>query len=223
MAERTSPEPSAPPPGVALLDAVARMRPVRPRVPVRALAAVLGVGLVLPVVMLMRGTRADLPFLPVAWVVAMAAAWTVGVVLPLAAAVLPRRGEVLPEAARAAQVAALCAAALVLLGLVATVDAPGKTTIPTSFARAWWHCASFGLKVAVPVLLASALVMRRLYPLGSWRVAAALGTGGGALGGLTLHFICGYGGGLHVGLAHAGGVVLSALLGALVLPPFLRA
>jgi len=58
--------------------------------------------------------------------------------------------------------------------------------------------------------------------VGSWRVAAALGAAGGALGGLTLHFICGFGGGLHVGLAHAGAVVLGAGIGALVLSPFLR-
>jgi hypothetical protein len=212
---------SAPPPGAALLDAVAKMQPVRTRVPLRTLVLVLAVGLVWPVIAVLRQTRADLPYLPLAWVVTMALVWTAGVVAPLWAAILPRRGEVLADGTRAARMAAACASLLVLLGLVATVDSP-ETSIPADFAAAWWHCASFGLRVAIPVLAVSALVLRRLYPAGSWRVAAALGAAGGALGGLTLHFICSYGGGLHVGLAHAGGVVLSALAGALVLPIFLR-
>ena len=152
----------------------------------------------------------------------MALAWAAGVVAPLVAALIPRRGEVLADGARAGRVAAVCASLLVLLGLVATVDAPGKTTIPESFVRGWWHCVTFGLKVAVPVLIASAVVLRRVHPVGSWRVGAALGAAGGALGGLTLHFICGYGGGLHVGLAHAGAVVLGAGVGAGVGAPFLR-
>jgi hypothetical protein len=225
MAEPSNGPPGTtpPPPNSALMAAVSAMGPVRTRVPWRALVVVLAAGLVWPIAAVVRRTRADLPFLPVAWVVAMAVAWTVGVVAPLAAAVLPRRGEVLPDAGRAGRVAALCAALLMLLGLVATVDAPGKTTIPASFARTWWHCASFGLRVAIPVLIVSALLMRRLHPVGSSRVAAALGAAGGALGGLTLHFICGYGGGLHVGLAHAGGMMLAAALGALVLGPLLRA
>jgi hypothetical protein len=221
MPERDDEPVTAPPPAPALLAAVGHMRPVRTRVPRRTLLVLLAVGLVWPVAAVVRQTREDLPFLPVAWVVVMALAWTVGVLLPLGSAVLPRRGEVLPDTARAGRVAAICAAMLMLLGLLATVDAP-QTTIPESFSRAWWHCASLGLRIAAPVLLVSAVVLRRLHPVGSWRVAAALGAAGGALGGLTLHFICGYGGGLHVGLAHAGGMALAAVLGALVLSPFLR-
>jgi hypothetical protein len=222
MAELIDEPVTAPPANAALLQAVGTMRPVRTRVPLRALLLVLAVGLVAPIATVVRRTREDLPFLPLAWVVAMALAWTAGVVAPLVAALLPRRGEVLADAGRAGRVAAVCASVLALLGLLATVDVPGKTTIPDSFPRAWWHCVSFGLKIAAPVLIASALVLRRLHPVGSWRVAAALGAAGGALGGLTLHFICGYGGGLHVGLAHAGGVAIAAAIGALVLPPFLR-
>jgi hypothetical protein len=198
------------------------MQPVRTRVPARTLVLVLAVGLVWPVLAVLHRTRADLPFLPLAWVVVMALAWAAGVVAPLVAALLPRRGEVLADAGRAGRVAAACASILVLLGLVATVDAPGVTVMPPSFAHGWWHCVSYALKVAAPVLIVSAVVLRRLHPVGSWRVAAALGAGGGALGGLTLHFICGYGGGLHVGLAHAGAVVVCAGIGALVLSPFLR-
>jgi hypothetical protein len=222
MAEPGQPPGDAPPPGAALLQAVGTMQPVPTRKPARALLVLLGIGLVWPVVAVIAGTRDDLPFLPVAWVVVMALAWAGGVVAPLVTALLPRRGEVLPDAGRAGVVAAACASILVLLGLVATVDAPGATAIPRSFARGWWHCLSYGLKVAAPVLIASAVVLRRLHPVGSWRVAAALGAAGGALGGLTLHFVCGYGGGMHVGLAHAGAVVVCAGIGALVLSPFLK-
>jgi hypothetical protein len=38
-----------------------------------------------------------------------------------------------------------------------------------------------------------------------------------------LLFICPVGGGLHVGLAHGGDVVIGALLGLLLLPRLLRA
>jgi hypothetical protein len=216
------PEPGQPPPpGGPLLEAVGSMRPVRTRVPARTLLLLLVVGLVAPVAAVIHRTRPDLPFLPVAWVVVMALAWVGGVVAPLLAALIPRRGQVLPDGARAGRIAALSTALLVLLGLVATVDAPGRTVIP-DFPEGWWHCVSFGLKIAAPVLLASAVVLRRLHPVGSWRVSAALGAAGGALGGLTLHFICGYGGGLHVGLAHAGAAVLAAGIGAVVLAPWVR-
>jgi hypothetical protein len=198
------------------------MRPVRTRAPWRTTALVLGVGLIAPVAAIVHRTREDLPFLPLLWVVGMAMVWAAGVTAPLLAALLPRKGEVLPDTARAGVVAAASASLLVLLGLVATVDAPGRTTMPPSFLEASWHCLSFGLKVALPVLLVSAVALRRLHPVGSWRVAAALGAAGGALGGFTLHFICSYGGGLHVGLAHAGAVVVGGVLGALVLPPFLK-
>lgn len=210
-----------PPPGAALAGAVAAMQPVRTRVPIRALLLVLAVGLLWPIVAVVGSRRADLPFLPASWVVVMALVWTGGVVAPLVAAILPRRGQVLADTARAGRVAAVCSAVLVLLGLVATVDV-AETVIPRSFPAAWWHCISYGLRVTAPVLLIGALVLARKHPVGSWRVGAALGAAGGALGGLTLHFICGYGGGLHVGFAHAGGMVVGALVGAAVLARVLR-
>ena len=107
-------EPGVPPPpaSAALLEAVRTMRPVRTRVPARDAAAVLAVGLVWPVVAVSLGRRGrTCPFLPVGWVVVMALAWTGGVVAPLVAALLPRRGEVLADTGRAGRVAAVCAAA----------------------------------------------------------------------------------------------------------------
>ncbi len=216
-----------PPAGPALLAEMAALRPVRTRVPARtalllvlaaaaaALATVLGVGL-----------RRDLPALPRGWVIAAAAVWAAGVLLALLAATLPRRAEVLPDTGRAGRVAVLVAAALLVLGLFATVNAPGVTIIPAAtfgaFAARWWHCTRLGLALALPLLLLGGLLSRRIFPVGAARIAAALGAAGGAAAGLALHFVCPIGGGLHVGLAHAGVVSLAAGLGALLLPRVLR-
>jgi hypothetical protein len=214
----------APPPGPALLGALADLAPVRARVPRRALAAILAVGIVYPAsVLVLNGPRRDLPFLPVAWVATMALLWAAGVLLPLGSAVLPRRGEVLPSAARAGGAALAAAVVLLAAGLFATMDAPGKTVVPASSSRAILHCLKFGVAVTAPVLLVGAFALRSLHPIGAARVAAAVGAAGGALGGLTLHFLCPLGGGLHVGLAHAGSVVVGALAGALLVGRFVRA
>ena len=212
-----------PPPGATLLSAVEKMKPVRTRVPALVLALLVGVGCITPVFALWKGVRVDLAFLPIVWVVLMAAVWAAGAALPLYAAVVPPRGEVLPDTARAGRFAFGAAAVLLLLGLFTTVNAPGHTFIPAqAFDSAWRHCITFGLRVTVPVLLVSLLLLRRSLPVGGLTVAAAVGAGAGALAGLTLHFICSIGGGLHVGLAHAGGVVVGAVLGMLTLPRFLK-
>jgi hypothetical protein len=77
--------------------------------------------------------------------------------------------------------------------------------------------------VSLPLMLTGALLLRRLFPIGSARIAAALGALGGATAGLVLHLSCPIGGALHVGLSHAGGVALGAALGMLLLPRLLRA
>jgi hypothetical protein len=206
-----------------LLAAVGDMRPVRLRVPWRSALVLLAVGALFPIyVLAVRRLRGDLADLPPLWVAAAASWWGIAVAATLASAVAPRRGEVLPNAMQAGRAAVLAAVALVALGLFGTVDAPGKTLPPPSFAWGWWHCTRFGLGVTGPLLLVAAFMLRRLHPLGARSIGAALGATGGALAGLALHFLCPYGGGAHVGLAHGGGVVLGAALGALLLGPFLR-
>lgn len=217
-----------PPPSPALLMALQGMQAVPTRVPGRSLAVIAAAAAVVPAIAFLRhGPRQDLGALPTVWVVAMALAWAAGLLVTLVPAVLPRKGEVLPDAARAARFALVTAGTLMLLALVATVDAPGHTQIPeagaAAFGRRWWHCASMSLTIIAPVLVAGALVLRRLFPIGAPKVAAALGAAGGAIAGLTLHFICPIGGPLHVGLAHAGAIVVGALLGALFLSRILRA
>jgi hypothetical protein len=217
-----------PPPPAALLAELEGMKPVRTRVPARTVAALGLLLAAIPVAALLAfGPRLDLAALPVAWVALVALAWAAGLAFTLLAAAWPPRGEVLPDTARAGRTALAVAAGLLLLGLGATIDAPGVTIVPErtwqAFAHSWWGCALFGVQAAVPTLIASALLLRRLFPIGATWAGAAVGAAGGAAAGLTLHFICPVGGGLHVGLAHGGGVVIGAALGLVVLPRFLRA
>jgi hypothetical protein len=217
----------APPPGPALLAAIEGMKPVPTRVPGRALAALLALGAAWAIGAVgLHGVRDDLPELPLLWVVGTALAWAAALTAVVVAVALPPKGEVLPDTARAGRVAVMATAGLLVLGLCVTADAPGETIMPketfAGFGRAWWHCARFSLESLIPVLALGALMFRRAFPIGSYKVAAALGAAGGAAGGLALHFICPVGGGLHVGLAHAGGVAIGAIAGMLILGRWLR-
>jgi hypothetical protein len=216
-----------PPPGADLMAAMNDLKPVRTRRPRLAAAVLALASLGVPAGYLMIARwRTDLGALPMPWVVGMAVAWAIGLGAMLLTATLPRRGEVLPDTARAGRTTLAVTALLILLGLLVTVDAPGKTYVPpgtpAAFAEHWWHCVSFSLKLGLPLLVAGGLLLRRLFPMGGARVAAALGGIGGAAAGLALHFTCQIGGGLHVGLAHGGGVAVGALLGMLLLPRLLR-
>jgi hypothetical protein len=220
-------DPDLPPVGAALLAEIDAIKPVPTRQPARA-ALLLGLAAgAIPVIYLLAiGPRQDLTVLPLGWVIAAALAWIAGVLAALLAATLPRRGAVLPDAGRAGWAASLVAAGLLLLGLFATVDARGSTLVlePTwaAFCSGWLHCTSHSLTAALPLLVLGGLVLRRMFPVGGVRIAAALGAAAGATVGLALHFVCPIGGGLHVGLAHAGGVTLGAVLGMILLPRLLR-
>jgi hypothetical protein len=63
-----------------------------------------------------------------------------------------------------------------------------------------------------------AIFLRGALPVGSRWVAAALGAGGGSLGGLMLHLHCPVVDGIHVGLVHGGVVGMAALLAAALVP-----
>jgi hypothetical protein len=166
--------------------------------------------------------RRDLHALPPLWLASVAVVWLAGFLIPLATALLPVAGQVLPDSTKAGRTAVLTALTLVLVGLLFTVDAPGVTILPATtwagFLHLWWHCVSFSLKISVPAIVVGALVLRRLAGASLVRLGAAIGAAGGALSGLTLHGYCPFGGAAHVGLAHGGGVVIGALIGALWLP-----
>jgi hypothetical protein len=162
--------------------------------------------------------RPDLPALPRWWTSFMAAAWFGGFLVPLAAALLPRRAQVLPDAARATSLALVSAVALILLELGCNVTAPGRTLFFADvkpFFRVGSGCVVFELELmCLPVLLAL-LALRRVLQTGAWRVGAALGAAGGALGGMYLQFLCPYGGRFHTAVMHGGGVLVCAAVGAL--------
>jgi hypothetical protein len=216
-----------PPPSATLLADIAKMRPVRTRVPLWTLLIVAAATAVYPVAALaMYPLRRDLFALPRPWVVCVALTWLAGFIVPLTLAVMPRPGQVLPDGARAGRAAVLASLTLVLLGLLFTVDAPGVTIVPSSiwdmFRHYWWGCVSFGLKISIPAVLVAAAALRKVAVSRLPALGAAVGAAGGALAGLVLHALCPVGGAFHVGFAHGGGVVLGALLGALWLPVLIR-
>jgi hypothetical protein len=217
-----------PPPSAALLADVAKMKPVRTRVPLWSLLIVALATSVYPVAALaLYPLRRDLSALPHAWVLGVGLVWLAGFIVPLTLAVMPRASQVLPDGARAVRAAVLACLTLVLMGLLFTVDAPGLTVMPSSiwdmFRRHWWGCVSFGLKISIPAVLVAAVVLRKVAVSRLRALGAAVGSAGGALAGLALHARCPVGGAWHVGLAHGGGVVIGSLLGALWLPILIRA
>ena len=216
-----------PAPSANLLASMQELRPVRTRIPLRTLLVVAAAACVFPIsAIALYPLRRDLTALPPIWVAGVALVWFAGFIFPLMAALLPAPGQVLPDGFRAGRTAFLAALTLVLMGLLFTVDVPGVTILPKTtwagFAHLWWHCVSFSLKVTVPAVGVAALVLRNVVAAHLSRLGAAVGAAAGALSGLTLHGLCPYGGAPHVGLAHGGGVVIGALIGALWLPLLVR-
>jgi len=210
--------PAPPAPSPALLEAMARVTPVRLRRPGRAFAFVAAASAAFAGAWLAAfPARPDLPFLPRLWFGALALGWFAAFLGPLAAAMIPRRGAVLPDAPRAGRLAAAAVLVLLFAGFALTPSAPGHT-IFFEGARAQvagvLRCMTFALLIALVPLLFGIVALRRVLLVGSARVTAAVGAAGGALGGLVLHLLCPAGGAVHVGLGHGGGVAVAALLGA---------
>jgi hypothetical protein len=222
LGEATGVDAPPPPPSPELLRAVDGMKAVRTRGRFVAAALVALAGLVGPVIALCRGPlRRDLSGLPIGWLVAATALWGAAFALSLAAALVPRRGDVLPAPGRASRVATVAMASVALFALFATVAVPGLSMQPAE--RGWTlfdsclHCVGTVAKVAIVFLLVGLLALRRLVPVGGSRIGMALGAAGGAMGGLLLVFICPFADTSHVVLGHVGGVVLAAAAGALLM------
>jgi hypothetical protein len=214
----------APPPAPSpeLLRAIGDMKPVRTRTRFGAAAVVALVGLVGPAIVLMRGPlRRDLAALPVAWVVVAAVLWGAAFLASLAAALVPRRGDVLPAPSRASLWSGAAIAWVALFSLLATVGVPGVSMLPAE--RGWTlfdsclHCIGTVGKVAIVFLVVGLIAVRRLVPVGGTRVGMALGAAGGAMGGLLLVFICPFAITAHVVGGHVGGMLLAAVAGAVMM------
>ena len=215
---------SPPPPlSPALSAAVAATTPVRTRTRFGAFAVVLVAGVLWPMVTIGRGKlRGDLGALPPWWVAAGAVLWAAAFLGSLAAALIPRPGDVLVSPVRAVRVGVAAIVTLGLFALLATVPAPGVslrsqdlglTVLQTSVG-----CGRLVVQMAAVILVVGVIVLRRAVPLGGRRLGVGLGAAGGAIGGLALHFLCPIAETAHVVFGHVGGVVVAALIGAAVFP-----
>ncbi|HEX4458283.1 MAG TPA: NrsF family protein [Polyangia bacterium] len=209
--------PTPPPPSPALRAIVSGVQPVRTRRPLRMFALLVGVSAVYLALWLTRfHHRRDLGYLPFTWWLFLGVAWIGGFVMPLAMAVVPRRGAVLPDGARASTATFAVAAVLLVLAFAFTPAAPPHTYIPQGAHDSMAmirHCMTVGLAFAIGPLAIGLVFLRRLLIVGGGRLMAAVGAASGALAGLLLHIICPMGGALHVGFGHGGVVVIAGLLG----------
>jgi hypothetical protein len=211
--------PMTPPPmGDALEAAVAGAKPVAPRRPARQWLLLLAVSLGYAGALLgIMHARVDCGELPIAWLVGAGAAWLAGFAVPVYLATVPRAGDVTPRWSLAAAAAIVCAVGFVALGLLVHPHGPDTADAPTLWAgRA---CLGIGVATSIVPVALGALFLRRTLPVGARWCAAALGAGGGSLGGFVLHLHCHVGNATHVGIMHGGAVVVSALVAALVVGP----
>jgi hypothetical protein len=206
------PPPAPPPLSPRLEDELADLTPVATRRPVRQLALLVAVSLVYAAGMLaMLSTRRDLHQLPMVWLVGAGLAWLFGFVAPVYLATVPRAGAVTPRWRLAGISAVIGTIGFVALGL--SVHPGGATADWALFVRGY-GCLEYGLATALVPVVVGAILLRGALPVGSRWIAAALGAGGGSLGGLMLHLHCPIKDRLHIGLMHGGVVGIAALLAA---------
>jgi len=210
----------APAPLSQLLEVeLAQLTPVATRRPMRQLALLVAVSLIYGAgVLTMLTLRRDLHELPMGWMVGAGLAWLLGFVVPVYLATVPRPGAVMPRWRLAGASAIAGAVGFIALGLALH---PGG---PTSASLGWDHfargrgCLEFGLATALVPVVVGAIFLRGALPVGSRPIAAALGAGGGSLGGLMLHLHCPVTDYLHVGLMHGGVVAIAAAIAAALVP-----
>jgi len=214
------PPENAPPLSAAMEAELGKLAPVRTRRPLYQLAVLAGVSLIYGASLLVFLTmREDLEDLPMFWLAAVAIGWLFGFLVPCYFALVPREGTMTPRLRLAAAAVVVASIGFVTLGLLIH---PMSPTLSTTYG---WErfgrghtCLEIGLASALVPVVVGALFLRGALPVGSRWVAAALGAGGGCLGGLVLHLHCSVADGMHVGLVHGGVVVLSALLSAAIVP-----
>ena len=216
--------PAPPPLSAALERELGQLGKVAGRRPLRQLAALAGLSVIYGACLLgMEKLRPDLGGLPRPWLVAAGAAWLVGFLVPCYLALVPRPGQMTPRFTWAAASAAVTSIFFVALGILVHPHGPASVT-----AGGWagvthgYGCLELGLLTALVPVAIGAIFLRGALPVGSRWIAAALGAGGGALGGLFLHLHCPMATWQHVGLVHGGVVVIAALLSAALVPRVTR-
>lgn len=202
--------------GAALEAALGDMEPVKTRRPRREFLLFTLISVPFFVVMLVvAGFRSDLEALSSTWVAGLAFLWFATFAASAYLGLVPRPGQVVPRRHQARRFVITASIGLVALGLFATQTVDGSGTYDPTAANVVSHghfCSIVGLSAgAVPGLLAL-LFMRRSMAVGRMSMGLALGAAGGALSGLMLLFHCGIAERFHVGLAHGGIVIISALI-----------
>lgn len=208
------------PPGLSpeLEAELGRLAPVKTRRPLRQLAVLVGVSLVYASgLVLALTTRGDMYELPMGWLAGTALGWLFGFLIPSYLALVPRPGSVTPRWRVAAISVAITSVSFVLFGLSVHPSGPSSEHGSEHFLHGQ-ACLELGLATALVPVVIGAIFLRGALPIGSRWIAAALGAGGGCLGGLVLHLHCNIADGLHLGLVHGGVVIVAALLSAAIVP-----
>lgn len=213
---------SFPPPPMSpeLEGELGSLAPVKTRSPVRQLVILTAVSLIYGAsLVLALTTRKDMADLPMYWLAAVAVAWLLGFLLPCYLALVPRTGTMTPRLRLATVAVVVASIGFVTLGLLVHPMAPNLSQTYGWERFGHGHtCLEIGLASALVPVVVGAIFLRGALPVGSRWIAAALGAGGGCLGGLVLHLHCNVADGLHVGLIHGGVVIISALLSAAIVP-----
>jgi hypothetical protein len=212
--------PPTPPALSALLEAeLGGLTAVRTRRPLRQLAMLIAVSLAYGAgVLALVSTRRDAGELPLAWMIGAGLAWFAGFAVPMYLALVPRAGSVLGRWELAGVAAAITAVAFIALGFTIHPSGPSSLQFGAAHVARGHTCLEIGLATALVPIALGAVFLRGALPVGGRWIAAALGAGGGSLGGLVLHLHCRVTDPLHVGLAHGGVVLVAAVLAAALAP-----
>jgi hypothetical protein len=213
------PLPVPPPPSSMLEAELARLAPIATRRPVRQLVVLVAASLIYGGgVLTMLTMRRDLDELPMGWLLGAGVVWLIGFVVPLYLATVPQTGSVIPRWRLAGISALIGALGFIALGFALHPAAPSSVALGWDGVTRGYGCLKWGLATALVPVVVGAIFLRGALPVGSRWVAAALGAGGGSLGGLMLHLHCPVADAPHVGLVHGGVVGVAALLAAALVP-----
>lgn len=212
------PPPAPPALSPALEAELGTLAPVAMRRPMRQLAVLFGLSLSYGAGLIaVVSVRSDAGELPIGWMIGAALGWLLGFVLPSYLALVPRDGSVTPRWQLAAIATVVASIGLICLGLM--IHPSGSHSVQYNDQLLRGHaCLEVGVAISIVPVVIGAIFLRGALPVGSRWIAAALGAGGGSLGGLVLHLHCHITDALHVGLMHGGVVVIAALLSAALVP-----
>jgi hypothetical protein len=213
---------SAPPMSAQLAREIAGMAPVRTRRPWRTFAVVALVSLVPAAVICTLGVlggfgvRQPRPIThgPYDLVILRSAVWFGVYLAALAAALVPPRGQVMPDPRRARRWAVV--SALLLVGASVLSAWHGASAPPSLFPKPTSvECVKDAMLCGLTPLFAGLFALRGARPQPPGGVGAALGVAAGALGGLHLSLECPVATGLaHFVVGHTGPAIVASVFGA---------